>query len=137
MSSNYPKQEEAITRILEGVDWSKSVNIAELARASGVPYQRLLARANGRQSRCERPGTCKRFTEEQEASIHQYLQTLDDIGTSARLWQLRKCANSILARLHDGEGPPPIVGQHWPARFLEANPQYHIRKQKPMELARK
>ena len=137
MPTTYSEVEDAITAILEAINWHKPVNIAKLAREHGVPYQRLLARANGRQSKCERPTTLKKFIEEQEASIHIYLQALDDISTSVRLWQLRKCANSILARIHDGEGPPPVIGQHWPARFLQANPQYQIRKQKPIELARK
>ena len=137
MSTTYSEVEDAISAILEAINWHKPVNIAKLAREHGVLYQRLLARANGRQSKCERPTTLKKFTEEQEASIHIYLQALDDIGTSARLWQLRKCANSILARIHDGKGPPPVIGQHWPARFLQANLQYQIRKQKLIELARK
>ena len=70
---SYLRVEDAISTILEEVDWSQKINWSQLARDNEIPYQRLLQRAHGRQSRCERPGTNKVFTEEQEESIHIYL----------------------------------------------------------------
>jgi hypothetical protein len=81
----YTDVEDAITAILEGLNWSEPINFARLARERGVPYQRLIARAKGRQSKCERPGPNKLFTAEEEESIHIYLQSLDNIGTNVRL----------------------------------------------------
>ena len=47
---------------------------------------------------------------------------------------LKRAANSILRERPD---PHRHVGNHWPTRFLKRNPQYKIRKQKPLAAQRK
>ena len=61
----------------------------------------------------------------------QYLDRLDTIGTSARQSMLVNYTNATLRRSHtDTTKPAPTVGQYWSQRFLDAHPEYHMRKQK-------
>ena len=51
---------------------------------------------------------------------------------------LINCANATLRRSYtDITKPAPTVGQHWPRRFLNAHPEYHIQKQKTLDVAQK
>ena len=48
------------------------------------------------------------------------------------------CANSILSQsLTDPVNPFPTVGHNWPNCFLDAHPEYHIRKQKLVAVEQK
>jgi hypothetical protein len=52
------------------------------------------------------------------------------------------CANAILRRAHfltssSPKTPPPTVGPNWTSRFLERYPEFHIRKQKSLDIHRK
>ncbi len=70
--------------------------IAQTAREFNVPYQRLLARYHGRQSKQTRPGAGRKLDPAQELAVCHYLDHLDRMGTSARYSMLAQCANSIL-----------------------------------------
>jgi len=112
--------------------------IAKTARTYNVPYQRLLARYHGRQSKHERPGAGRKLNNTQDLAVCQYLEHLDRMGTSARYGMLAHCANTILKLSHnDPTTLPPTVGPLWPKRFLQAHPQFHIRKQQSLDIARK
>lgn len=42
-----------------------------------------------------------------------------------------------LKRSHnDPLTPPPQVGEHWVTRFLQRHPEYHIKKQKTLDVPR-
>ena len=56
---------------------------------------------------------------------------------SPTLKLIRGAANYLLAQAYSGPSTPPIVGDHWAARFLDRNPQYHKRKQKPLAAIQK
>ena len=43
-------------------------------------------------------------------------------------------ANSILRRNYVGGGDPPTVSKKWTKRFLEAHPEFYIRKQKTLDI---
>jgi len=60
------------------------------------------------------------------------------MGTSTRYNILAQCANSILKRSYnDPTTSPPTVSRMWPNRFLKAHPEFKIRKQQPLDIARK
>jgi len=112
--------------------------IAQTAREFNVPYQRLLARYHGRQSKQTRPGAGRKLDPAQELAVCHYLDHLDRMGTSARYSMLAQCANSILKRSHnDPATPAPTVSRMWPNRFLKAHPEFKMRKQQPLDIARK
>ena len=51
---------------------------------------------------------------------------------------LVNCANAILRRCHsDSNTLPPTVGTHWARRYLDAHPEFYIRKQKSFDVDRK
>src|SRR5947209_11840847 len=95
---------------------------------------RLYARLNGRQSRIARPATNNKLTFDMEEGLCQYLRDLDRIGTAARLPMVTGAADSILRRNHVDGGDPPTVGEKWTKRFLEAHPEFYIRKQKTLDI---
>ena len=137
MSETY---EQIEARILEAVPVHENQPdrpISTLADEFDVPYPRLYARLNGRQSRIDRPATNKKLTSDMEEGLCQYLHHLDRIGTAARLPMVTGAANSILRRNHVGGGDPLTVGEKWTKRFLGAHPEFYIRKQKTLDINRK
>ena len=70
-------------------------------------------------------------------ACRKYLNTLDEMGTSATRKQCHAAANLILARPHSSNpGPPPTTGIHWVTRFLERHSEYYIRTQRPINIDR-
>ena len=137
-----PESYETIERrLLDAVASLNTQNpplIAKTARDFNVPYQRLLGRYHGRQSKQERPAVGRKLNNDEELAVYLYLDHLDKIGTSARYRMLAHCANSILKRSHDDPTTlPPTVSRMWPQRFLQAHPQFQIRKQHSLDIARK
>lgn len=60
------------------------------------------------------------------------------MGLSTRKDMLVKCANDILRGNHQGDAKSAsTVGQHWAKRFLKQHPEYHVRRQKPLDVQRK
>jgi len=112
-------------------------NIAEIARNYEIPVSRLRARLQGSQSRLKRPRANHKLTDDQELAVCQYLDRLDTIDTSARLQMVTGCANAILQYAHCGQGPAPVVSDHWAPRFLNRHSEYFIRKQVSLDVNRK
>ena len=127
--------EAAITFIQSSSD--NYPNLTAIARTYEISVSTLQGRLQGRQSRQERPGTNLKLTEDQELAVYQYLDRLDSIGTSAPQQMVAGCPNAILQYGHIGEGAAPVVGSHWASRFLARHPEYHIRKQRSIDINRK
>jgi len=47
------------------------------------------------------------------------------------------CANAVLQYAHCGQGPAPVVSDHWAPRFLNRHSEYFIRKQVSLDVNRK
>src|SRR6266480_2094371 len=108
MPELYHDIEHRIDDALKALQHQTNPEVASVAREYDVPYQRLLARFNGRNSKSTRPPTNRKLTEEQESALCQYLDTLDEMFTSATRKQCYTTANLILARAHGSNpGPPP------------------------------
>jgi hypothetical protein len=112
-------------------------NLSALAKQYELPYYRLRARWQGRQSKQERPAANRNLSDDQEAAVCRYLDRLDTVGTSARIQMVSGCANRILQLAHTGPDPAPLVSDQWARRFLERHPEYFIRKQRTIDADRK
>ena len=106
-------------------------NCTQAASAYDVPIRRLQRRWNGSASKSTRASTNKALTEEQEGAIREYIDRLDKINMCARPQMIVGAANYLI-RFENR-----VVGHQWLKRFLERNPEYHVRKQKPLEAERK
>ena len=80
----------------------------------------------------------KALSDEQELTIYDYIRMLDQAEQSARFSMVLGAANYLLREAHlDAFTPPPIVSNSWTKRFLNRNPQFFKRKQKPLAAERK
>ena len=80
----------------------------------------------------------KALSDEQELAICDYIRMLDQAEQSARFsngsWSCQlSTSRSPFRRLHS----PPIVSNPWTKSFLNRNPQFSKRKQKPLAAERK
>ena len=67
----------------------------------------------------------KLLKKKQKGAIREYIDRLDKINMCARTQMIVGAAN-YLTRFENR-----VVGHQWLKRFLERNPEYHVRKQKP------
>ena len=81
--SEYRGTEGEIGFALQGLENGRFASIADAARAHGVPYDRLHARASGVSSRSERAPTNRLLTDEQEIGLCKWIEVLDKLGTRA------------------------------------------------------
>jgi len=135
---SYSKVENRIQQAIVKLNGEIKPNITAVAREFEVLMHRLRARFQGRQSRQDRPPTNRKLSEDQEEGLCQYLTRLDEIGIAPRYSHLNKYANSILARSHDDPtSSPPTVSAAWTQRFLKQHSEFHLRKQKTLDINRK
>ena len=104
-------------------------NISAAAREFHISQSRLRARWNGRKAKSDIIPSNRKLKEHQELAVCSYLDRLDKLGIPVHTPTITGYANSILRRAHGGDGPPPVVSEHWARRFLERHPQYLVRKQ--------
>ena len=98
-----------IKEILESIKDIIKPNFKQLAREYGVPYQRLLARLKGRQTRSKRPSTTYKLAKAQDQALYDYIARLDELGVCVRLPMIVSCANYLLQQAHDSPSPPPTA----------------------------
>jgi DDE superfamily endonuclease len=137
MPESYHDIEDRIQTVIASIPHDRKPKLKQLARIHHVPYQRLLARFNGRQSRSERAGPHPRLDNEQDMILCIWLDKLDAIGASANIQMLLDSAFSILKLFNTNpKSPPAPLGPHWSTRWIAAHPQYFKRRSKPLELER-
>ena len=137
-SEDYSIIEARIEEAIDEMKNEKKTNIAALARKYALPEQRLRARLKGRISRKQRESPNRKLTADQELGLCQYLDRLDELGIPPRYRHISSYANSILLGVHtDTAEPPPTVGPAWTQHFLQRHPEYHVRKQKTLDVERK
>ena len=96
MPATYEEVEAKIKSIVDAIPPNFKPNISRLARENGVPYQRLLARYHGRPSLFERPSGTLKLNESQNYVLREFVRFLDQLGVSARVTHVVRCANTIL-----------------------------------------
>jgi hypothetical protein len=92
--------ESRIQSALLNLEDQNKPNIKGYARAYNLPYQRLLARYNGRKSRYERKLVGRKLDEAQEFALCRYLDYPDSIYLYPKRAEIAAAANSILAYCH-------------------------------------
>ena len=131
MPDSYTIKEARVQEALQTIPEGIKPNISRLAREFNVPYDQLLNRYNGYNTR---KSNNYALTLSEEAAVHQYIQRLDTLGTACRRPMLLRAANSVM---RERPGPRRVVGKHWPTRFIQRFPQYKLRRQKPLAAQRK
>lgn len=112
----------------------KLPSIRTLAKNNQLPYQRLLRKINGGNSRSTRARTNERLDKAQYEALFIYIERLDAAGVPPTPEMVRIAANEILERNHqDSATKPPTVGKDWAYRFIKKHPQYNKRKLKAID----
>lgn len=136
LSQKYINEEARIQEAIWKVAEEPKPNIATLACQFGVPEQRLREQRKGRQSR-QRESPNRKLAHNEELARCQYFNQLDEIGIPSRYNNIASYANTILESITSSlSGPIPTRSQMWTTCFLALYPEYHIRKQKTLEVDR-
>ena len=125
----------AVTTILES--HQEYSNIKAVVHKFEVSVSHLRARLQGTSSQQEHPTTNCALYEDQELALCQYLNRLDNIGTSARLPMISECANTILQMSYTGLLAVLVVSNYLVQPFLTRHPEYLIRKQWTIDIDHK
>lgn len=128
--------DEKIEQVLESIEHVEKPNFSKLAREHGVPYQRLLARSKGRQTRSQRPSATCKLTDAQDQALYDYIARLDQLGVYVRLSMIASCATYLIQRAYEGIGTPPSATVRWAKNWLKRNPELHRRRQRSLDLNR-
>jgi hypothetical protein len=132
---DYSSVEERIEEALKVREAGPATTLVQLSRQFNVPYSRLRRRAQGVQSKSERPASNKCLNGAQNLRLKTYIDRCDRLGMPALVPQLVGAAQRILDIEHpDGRAPP--LGKDWVARWLRANPDCRRKKQRKQELDR-
>ncbi len=138
MSSRYQITEERISDTINVFHNGDYTNLTAAARAFGVSTKTVHQKLDGRASKSSRLPSNKVLSLEQEQALRDYIQRLDEQNVLAKVSMIRAAANYILIMLHsDHLTPPPQVSPVWTKQFLDHNPQFHKKKQKPLAVERK
>ena len=136
MSDYYRNLEHRWEQAIDAINNGECLFASVAARVFNVPVRTLQRRLAGTHTSLfdREPHGYKLNTEQREAII-VYLTRLDKLSISARLRHLWEAANFLLSQANSVD--PLQVGQHWPANFLQQNPQFRRRKQAPLAVDRK
>jgi hypothetical protein len=135
---SYAETEKRINLACEAAWQEENPNLSAFARTYYVPYDRFRRRYNGRLSKIDVGGQNKRLTEGQESALCDYLNTLDNLGISARKRIIKGYANKLLIDAHtDPIQPCELLGPEWARRWLASHPEYAIIRKKPINRNRK
>ncbi len=130
--------EDSINDAINELHDGRYSNPTAAARAFWVPPRTVQRRLQRTGSRSTRPPTNRALNVEQEQSIRDYIQRLDEQNISAKISMIQAAANYLLQQSHfDRTSVPHQVSENWTRRFLECNPQFHKRKQKHLAVERK
>jgi hypothetical protein len=134
--NSYNSIEDRIAEALQSIEKNLKPNFTKLAKKFAVPYLRLINRAKGRGSKSERQPANLRLNDTKELVLCWYLNTLERAGLYVCVYQIHVVASSILNRRSGYDSDRPL-GKLWTTRFLQCHPEYHIRKQRLIDIERK
>ena len=83
MTTEYIHVKNKIQEALKELQESTKPNVVEAARQHGISKSRLRAQWKGRQSHYKRPVAGKRLTDDQDLTLHGYINYLDSLYTAA------------------------------------------------------
>ena len=131
MTSDYFATEDLVLQACDAFQDEKFPSLRAAALAFNAPYDRVLARHNGRASRSEREPTGRLLDSKEEKGLCIWLDRLNLLRTrpSKRMLELAQ-------RHTDPNTRPPRCGAKWAQRFLARHPEYKLRKDKAREIER-
>jgi hypothetical protein len=137
MPETYEEIEARIQKVLDTIPPDFTPNISRLAGENNLPYYRLLARYHGRPTRFERPSGTLKLSESQNYVLREFVRFLDQLGISARVAHVVRCANTILqADYEDPSLPPPTVTNRWARAWITRQDDIFVRRQRHLDLNR-
>jgi DDE superfamily endonuclease len=137
MPDTYEEIEDRIQQVLDSILPDSTPNFTRLAKENNVPYKRLLARYHGRPTLFERPSGTLKLSETQNVVLREFIRFLDQLGVSARVAHVVRCANTILQADHtDSSLPLPSVTIRWARAWIKRQDDIFIRRQRHLDLNR-
>lgn len=134
----YRKIEDDFDNVLEEKRKEKTPNAAERARKTGIGYQKLNRRFNGKLSKSTRAPTNKKLNSMQEDLLEDHLRRMDSYGLETTLSSLNKVAYEILEQDSlPGDQLPARFSPNWGPAFRERHPYLFKVKQKALNMDRK
>ena len=131
MVNSYSAIEDRIDSAIDALHDGLYTNCRAAAIAFDVAPRTVQKRWNGGNSKSSRPSTNKALTDEQEQAVRDYIERLDKANMCARPKLIVGAANYLI-RFENR-----TLGHQWLKRFLDRNPELHVRKQKPLAVDRK
>ena len=128
---SYQKVEIRISDAIDALHEDWYINCAQTAKTFQMSVRRLQRRWNEFNSKSSRLSINKALSNEQEMTIHQYIEQLDKINMCVRSRMIIDAANHLLRSKNR------VVDHQWFKRFLTRNLEYHRRRQKSLTMNRK
>ena len=132
MSNEYFDQEERIEQALEDLANGDFPDTTKAAVWHDIKPRLLQRRVQGAGSRSTREPTNQRLTKDQERSLCEYVDTLDDLHVQIRIPYIRGAAEFIRLIGAPASAPHKPLGPNWVTKFLAQHPEYRIRRQQPI-----
>ncbi|KAJ5746818.1 hypothetical protein N7520_012000 [Penicillium odoratum] len=133
MASLNKQIEERVKQAIGYLHAEDKPNIAKACREFDVPYQRLRARWQGRQSLFDRQTTGQRLDESAEAGLMRWMDLNYRMGLPLKRQQILSTATAIL---RETEPAAPALNHRWLKRWLKRYPKYKIRRRKSLDRER-
>ena len=129
---------ELIVKACDTLKSNGGVNIAKVARDSGVDYYALRRRCQGTGSSKSNPGAPQRLNTVQDYALLQWIHRQFKNGFSLRKRHITAAAYWLLEMdTPPGSPAPPPLSQHWYARWVKRHPEIHSITTTPLESVRK
>ena len=136
MSQAYTIRENNIAKAVEAYENLPYKSASACAKEFGISVRVFQLRLQKGRSKSNRTSNQTKLSEGQELALKEYVELLDKLDIPIRLPLLRNAANFLLKSAHPQEHPPR-VGKNWVGRFLRRNPQFFVKKGKPLASERK
>jgi hypothetical protein len=125
-----PRQQRSIQTSREGrlclavvsYQSNQKQSLRALAAAYDVPESTLRTRLRGTQPRSETVSVNRKLSPIEEQSLVQWILNLDQRGFPARIIDVRRMADALLAA-RGQDPPPPPTGKKWVSRFIQSQPE--------------
>ena len=132
----YHEVEARIQKALHALSDTPGLSVAAAHRRFHVPYPRLYARHQGRDSKMKLTGPNERLSEDQDLALQTHIKRYNSYGIPALAPQLISAAQRILnTSLKLGQESTPL-GRNWVTRYLKRNPHMRHTKQKYKKIER-
>lgn len=135
MSDSYKEREANIAKALDAFAKNTYLTAAACAREFNISPRLFQRRLHGH---TKRKAVNMRLSTAQELALKEYIEFLDNIELSIRLPLIRGAANHLLQLQYSSSSTlAPRVGKCWTGRFMKRNPQFFMKKGKPLAAERK